>query len=148
MQEKLLDLNASLLGGLKWIFAILIKPYFLLSLLIIIIIFILSSLLSFFLFIFDFQSYFLNYFFICRLISDPSILIVHPQHRLFGNSSRQLDPSLLAPYFSTKPCLTQWRRTYTSFNSIIPSHEFSSWGWGQFFDSSALFCNFQYFTED
>ena len=58
-----------------------------------------SSLLSFFIFIFDFQFYFLNYFFICRPISDPSIPMAYPQHSLHGDSSRQPDPLLLAPYF-------------------------------------------------
>ena len=98
LQEKLLDLNTNLPGGLKWIFITLIKHEYP-SL----------SLFSRFIHHHHFHFFFLSLisqpslldnFFIWRLISNPSDLMVHPQHKLPGDNSRQSDPPLFAPYIS------------------------------------------------
>ena len=48
---------------------------------------------------FDLQFSFLDYLFIWCPISDLSVSITDPQHKLQGDSSRQPNPPLLAPYF-------------------------------------------------
>ena len=48
---------------------------------------------------FDLQFSFLDYLFIWRPISDLSVSITDPQHKLQGDSSRQPNSPLLAPYF-------------------------------------------------
>ena len=95
LQEKLLDLNASLPEGLKWIFSTLIK-----TCLSFIFLILHHHHFSSFIFSLISQLSLLDYFFIWCPISDPYDPMAHPQHRLLEDISRQSDPSLLAPYFS------------------------------------------------
>ena len=140
MQEKLLDLNASLSVGLKWIFFILIYlpffsfPFFDHH----------SHFFSFFHFFLDLPFSFHDYFFIWRPIYNPSIPMIDPQYRLQGDSCRQSDPPLRAPYFS---------QNHVGFNEgelVLPLsrlhlHRSSQAGNEVgFSDFSVLFCNFQH----